>query len=85
MLEIEQWDHEIQHIKGIGNTLADTLSRNAPHYYSFDTMDLRQRGQIMVHVIGLNIDNSVKKELRDLAILQNSDPRLQVIKGEINN
>ena len=64
MLEIEQWDLEIQHIKGIENTLADILSRNPPHYHSSDTIDLRQRGQIMVHAIELNIDNSVKKSFK---------------------
>ena len=83
MLEIEQWDLEIQHMKGIDNTLADILSRNPPHHHSSDTMDLRRRGQIMVQTIDLNIDNSVKKELRDLAILQDSDPRLKAIKGRL--
>jgi len=34
MLEIEQWDLEIQHIKGIENTLTDVLSRNPPIYQS---------------------------------------------------
>jgi hypothetical protein len=81
MLETEQWDLEIQHIEGIDNTLSDILSCNPSHYHSSDTWDLRQCGHIMVHAIDLNIDNSVKKELRDLAILQNSDPRLQAIKG----
>lgn len=32
MLEIEQWELEIQHIKGIDNTLADILSHNPLHY-----------------------------------------------------
>jgi len=43
----------------------------------------RQRGQIMVHAINLNIDNSVKGELKNLATLQNTDPRLQAIKQEL--
>ena len=46
-------------------------------------MDLRQRDQIKVHAIDLNIDNSVKKELRDLAFIQKSDSRLQAIKGRL--
>jgi len=34
-----------------------------------------------MHAIDLNIDNGVKRELKNLAILQDSDPRLQAIKG----
>ena len=67
--EIEQWELEIQHIKGIDNTLADILSRNPPHYNTPNTTNLRQRDQIMVHAIDLNIDNSVKSKLKNLAIL----------------
>jgi hypothetical protein len=80
MLEIEQWDLEIKHVKGIDNTLADILSRNPPHVNEHATESLRQRDQIMVHAIDLNIDNSIKKELKNLAILQDIDPRLKAIK-----
>jgi hypothetical protein len=80
MLEIEQWELEIQHIKGIDNTLADILSHNLPHVNNPATTNLRQRDQIMVRAIDLNIDNSVKRELKNLAMLQNTDPRLQAIK-----
>jgi hypothetical protein len=83
MLEIEQWDIEIQHIKGSENTLADILSRNPPNDPSADTLDLRQRGHIMVHAIDLKIDKSIKKEFRDLAIIQDTDPRLQAIKERV--
>jgi uncharacterized protein with PhoU and TrkA domain len=34
----------------------------------------------MVHAINLNIDSSVKRELKNIAILQNTDPRLLAIK-----
>jgi len=37
----------------------------------------------MVHAINLNIDNSVKGELKNLATLQNTDPRLQALKQEL--
>jgi len=79
MLEIEQWELEIQHIKGIDNTSADILSRNPPHCNTTNTTNLRQRYQILVYSIHLNIDNSVKRELKNLAILQNTDPWLQGI------
>ena len=35
----------------------------------------------MEHAIDLNIDNSVKTKLKNLAIIQNTDPRLRAIKG----
>jgi len=38
----------------------------------------------MVHAIDLNIDKSVKRELKNLAILQNTDLRLQAIKGGLS-
>ena len=41
MLEIEQWELEIQHIKDIDNTSADILSCNAPHCNTTNTTNLR--------------------------------------------
>jgi hypothetical protein len=81
MSEIEHWEFEIQHIKGTDNTLADILSCNPPHYNTPNTTNLRQRDQIIQHATDLNIDNSVKRGLKNLAILQNTDPRLRAIKG----
>jgi len=75
----EQWELEIQHIKGTDNTSADIFSRNPPHCNTTNTTNLRQRYQILVHAIHLNIDNSVKRELKNLAILQNTDTWLQGI------
>ena len=80
MPEIEQWDLEIQHIKGIDNALASILSRNPPFCQSPNATNPRQRDQMMVHAINLNIDSSVKRELKNLAILQNTDPRQLAIK-----
>jgi len=82
MFEIEQWELEIQHIKDIDNTLADILSRNPLHSNTPNTTNLRQSDQIMVHAINLNIDNSVKREWENLAILQNTDPQLQAIRED---
>jgi len=85
MLGIEQWELEMKHIKGTDNTLADVLSRNPPHYNTPNTTNIRKRDQIMTHAIDLNIDNSVKRELKNLAILQDTDPRLQATKGGLTN
>lgn len=82
MFKIEQWELEIQHIKGIDNTLADILRCNPLHYNTPNTTNLRQSNQIMVHATDLNIDNSVKREWENLAILQNTDPHLQAIRED---
>jgi hypothetical protein len=37
----------------------------------------------MVHAVDLNNDNSVKGQLKNLAILQNSDPHLLALKGSL--
>jgi hypothetical protein len=74
MLEIEQWELEIQHIKGTDNTLADILNRSPPSYNTPTTTNQRQSDQIMVHAIDLNIDDYVKRELKNLAVLQNTTP-----------
>jgi hypothetical protein len=63
-------------------TLADILSRNPLHYNTPNTINLRQSEQIMVLAIDLNIDNSVKRELENLAILQNTDPHLQALRED---
>jgi hypothetical protein len=80
MLEIDQWELEIQLINCIDNTSADNLSRYPPHLNNPDITNPGHRDQIMVHAIDLNIDNSVKTELKNLSILQNTGPRLQAIK-----
>ena len=83
MLEIELWELESQHIKGTENTLADSLRRNPPRYNVPNTTYLRKRDQIMVNAIDRNINDGVKRELKVLAVLQNTDPRLQAINGGI--
>jgi hypothetical protein len=80
MLQIEQWVIEIQHICGTDNTLEDILSRKPPHVNNPVTTNLTQCEQIMLHAMGLSIHNCVNRQLRNLAILQNTDPLLQVIK-----
>ena len=80
MLEIEQWELEIQHIRGIDNTLADILSRNPPQCNNPNTANLRQRHLITVNAVNWHFASSVKGELRNLAILQNREPRLLAIK-----
>jgi hypothetical protein len=80
-LEIEKFELEIRHIKGIDNTVADILFRNLSSSSATTITNLKQRDQIIVYAIYLSTDSSVKREL-NLEILQNTDPRLQAIKGD---
>ena len=80
MLEIEQWELEIQHIRWIDNNLAEIFNHSPPQCNNPNTANPRQRHQITVHAVNLHIANSVKGELKNLALLQNPDPRLLAIK-----
>jgi hypothetical protein len=80
-LEIEKFEHEIRHIEGTANTVADILFHNLPNSSATSNTNLKQRDQIIVYDIDMNTDSSVKRELNQ-AILQNTDPRLQAIKGD---
>jgi len=79
MLDIEQWDLEIQHIKGILNTLADILSRN-PHVYKSQCYKPKTAHKISVHAINFKFDSSVKGQFKNLGTLRNIDTRLHSIR-----
>ena len=85
MIDIQQVDLEIKHIKGVDNHLADILSRSPRGLTEQQTKDLSQPDQIMIHKIEMYKDKTLQKELQTLATLQDTDRRLAAIKGKITS
>jgi hypothetical protein len=82
ILNIQEYDIEIKHIKGVQNHLADILSRNPTGLTNEEIRNLTRPDQILVHSAQFYTDKSLRKELADLATLQDTDPRLAAIKSE---
>jgi hypothetical protein len=85
MMEIQQYDLEIRHIKGVNNHLADILSRSPRELTDEETRNLARPDQIMVHRIQIYEDKTLKKELQTLATLQDADKRLAAIKEKVTS
>ena len=85
ILNIQEYDFEIKHIKGIQNHLADILSRNPTGLTDEEIRTLTRPDQILVHTVQIYTDKTLRKELRDLAALQDTDPRLAAIKKEVTD
>jgi hypothetical protein len=83
ILNIQEYDIEIKHIKGVQNHLSDILSRNPTGLTDEDIRNLTRPDQILVHSVRLYADKTVRKELKDLTALQDTDPRLAAIKREV--
>jgi hypothetical protein len=83
MIEIQQFDLEIRHIKGAQNHLADILSRSPKGLTDEETRNLARPDQIMIYKIDVYEDKTLKRELQTLAALQNADERLAAIKVEV--
>jgi len=66
---------EICHIKGANNVLADILSRYPSELSVAEPRELSRPETIMVHAIDLKVDSTVRKDLKKLGKLQNTDPR----------
>jgi hypothetical protein len=79
VIELQQYDLKICHITGSRNFLVDGLNRNPAGLRKDELLDLRQPAILMVHAIHINIDPSVKRELKDLATHQAADQRLATI------
>jgi len=83
VLNIQEYDIEIKHIKGVQNHIADILSRNPTGLTDGEIRNLTSPDQILVHSFQLYSDKTVRKELKDLAALQDTDPRLVAIRREV--
>jgi hypothetical protein len=80
MVNLQQYDVELRHVKGTQNHLADIISRNPAGLNMTEIGNLTKPNAIIVNKINLNIDKSVCKDLRKLAELQQTDTRIQKIR-----
>jgi hypothetical protein len=74
MVLIQEYDLDIVHIAGCKNHFADTLSRHPAGLNTEQVNALRRPREIMVATIDLGLDPSIKRDMRNLAILQEGDP-----------
>jgi hypothetical protein len=80
MVQIQEYDLEIRHIRGVQNHLADILSRNPSGMTDEQRRDFTRPDQVMVHHIQIYKDRNIKKELAEL---QDTDEKLAVIKNRV--
>jgi hypothetical protein len=82
VIELQQYGLKVCHTAGSRNFLADVLSRNPDGVTTDELRDMRQADNLIVHAIHLDIDPSIKRELKDLANHQAADQRLaRIIEG----
>ena len=81
MVQIQEYDLEIRHIRGVHNHLADILGRNPSGMTDEQTRDVTRLDQVMVHHIQVYKDQNIKKKLKELAELHDTDEKLAVIKN----
>jgi hypothetical protein len=79
VMQIQEYNLHIKHIKEANNFLVDIISRNPAGLCKRDTKELFKPKEFIVATIDLGIDNSVEKRLKDLATFQARDKRIQEI------
>ena len=84
-MEIQKFDLEIRHIKGVQNHLADVLSRSPRGLTDEDTRNLTRPDQIMVHNVQIYKDKTLRQELQALATLQDADERLTALREKVKS
>jgi len=77
VMQIQEYNPHIQHIRVADNFLADTISRNPAGLCERDTKELFKQKKLMVPTINPRIDNSIGKSLKELATFQPRDKRIQ--------
>jgi hypothetical protein len=82
-IELQQFDLEIRHIKGVQNHLAEALSRSPSGLTDQEMRNQTRPDQVMVHGIQVSDARNIRKELQTLATLQDADERLAAIKGRV--
>lgn len=84
MMEVQEVDIEIRHIKGVDNYLADILSRSPSGLTDAETRDLACPDQIKVHRIQVYEDKTLRSDLQTIAALQDADTKLTTLKEQVS-
>jgi hypothetical protein len=83
ILELQEYELEICHIKGSQNHFADILSRNPAGLTKEQIKEITRPKELMVAPINLNLDQSIKRELKNIEEYQTRDPAIQSIKKRL--
>jgi hypothetical protein len=83
VLQLQEYDLDIQYIKGTDNFFADVLSRNPVGLEPKDLQQLRKPRDIVVAPIKLYLDTQIKEDLKRLAEFQSRDRRVEKIKQKL--
>jgi hypothetical protein len=77
---IQEYDLTVVHIAGTKNHFADVLSRNPAGLTPGQVNALKRPQGIMIARIDLGLDMSIRRDIRNLASIQEGDPNLQEIR-----
>jgi hypothetical protein len=83
MVNLQQYDIELRHVKRTQNHLAYIIIRSPAGLDATEIRNLTRPNTIIVNTINLSIEKSVCKDLRNLAELQETDQRIQKIRERL--
>jgi hypothetical protein len=85
IMQIQEYDIQIVHISGAANFFADALSRNPVGITKEQMQQVGKPKEILFAAIDLKIDNTLRKELKELAKHQLEDVTLVKIRQQLMN
>jgi hypothetical protein len=83
VMQLQEYDLTINHIKGTENFFADTLSRNPTNLSKEERHVLKGAQEILVAKVDIYNDQTLKEELKRLEFHHSNDPVLRSIKEKL--
>jgi hypothetical protein len=80
LIAIEEYDIEIEHVKGTESNLVDVFTRHPAGLSTSDIQNLSKPNSILVSKIDLEIDRTVSTGLKNLAAKEDTDHKISNIK-----
>ena len=80
ILQLQEYDLEILHIRGTENFFADIMSRNPVGLSQEQLCQMKKPKDILVASINLHLDSQIKEDLKKLANFQAQDHKIEEIK-----